>query len=276
MTPPSVLAAAEEAAACATALLDAGRLGAAREQFQVALELAESVVGPDAVELVPLLNGIGVVGKYHGDFDEAEAAYCRALAILDSADTSLDLLRAGLLHNIAGLAHACGDATAAEPIARDGIALRRRLAGDRSPELAADLAAFAAILVDLDRLTEAHTILTEVLERYEEVHDHLEVAVTLHNLGSLEHRSGAFAAAVVTLTRAVGLKERALGPDHPDVAISHHNLAAAQLELGHVAAARRSLQTAIGILSGKVAEDHPTLASCRARLNRLAAPPDES
>lgn len=250
-----------------------GLLSEARREFHHALALAEQEPAVDPLNLVPLLNDIGVIGKYRGDFDEAGSAYRRALGIVNERGSDQVALRASLLHNIAGLAHARGEAVAAESVAREGIALRTSSAATNPLELAADRAALAAILVDLRQPDEARDLLTEVIAVFEQSYgpEHYEVAVALHNLGSLEHRSGDYEAAAATLDRAAKIKRLALGSDHPDLAVTLHNLACAQTELGQVRDATESLREAITLLTDVVASDHPTLNSCRARLIRLAA-----
>lgn len=253
-------------------LLRSGRYGPARRVLVAALRIAETDLGDDARELVRILNGLGLVGKYSGDFTGSELAYRRALRLVrpDQRD-----VRASLLHNLAGVLHARGDAAAAEPIAREGIALRGPgLDLDRT----ADEAALAAILIDLSRLTDARELLTRVLVAYERAYgdEHYEIGVTLHNLSSLEFRLGHHAEAAGLLDRAVRLKENHLGPYDPDLAITLHNLGCCQATLGQVNAATTSFRRALGLLRGNVASDHPTLRSCERRLAELELSPTRS
>lgn len=248
-------------------------LSEARREFHRALALAEEDRSLDPLSLVPLLNDIGVTGKYRGDFDEAASAYDRALKVVDTGEVGTAVLRAMLLHNIAGLAHARGEPAAAESAAREGIALRLAAATVEPLDLAADQAALAAILVDLGQVLEAQELLTRVLRVFESTYgpEHYEVGVTLHNLGSLQHRCGNFKSAATTLTRAVKIKRAVLAPSHPDLAISLHNLACAQAKLGHNHRAAESLREVLTLLSGSVADGHPTLLSARNRLSSLSS-----
>jgi tetratricopeptide (TPR) repeat protein len=250
-------------AACARGeeLLRSGRYAHARRLFIAALRIAENDLDEDAPEVVPILNGLGLVGKYTGDFSRSELAYRRALRIAEEPE-----LRAGLLHNLAGVLHARGDAAMAEPIARAGIALR----GPGSERLA-DEAALAAILIDLSRLTDARAILAATLAEYERTYgpDHYEIGVTLHNLGSLEFRLGHHAEAADLLGRSVRIKENHLGGYDPDLAITVHNLGCAQAALGQSKVAIASFRRAISLLTGAVEPHHPTLLSCHQRLALL-------
>ncbi len=64
-------------------LRDAGRYRVALPLLQEALALAEGAFGPDSLEAAAVLNQLGLLGKSDGRFDEAEAAYRRALAIFE-------------------------------------------------------------------------------------------------------------------------------------------------------------------------------------------------
>jgi tetratricopeptide (TPR) repeat protein len=246
----------------------AGDYPAAADVLRCAIDEAEPVLGPDAFELVVPLNELGLVGKASGEFTEAERVYVRALAIHDGHGRSNTTDTAVILHNLAGLAHARGDAGTAQPLARRGIAVRLQL-GDLDPVgLAADRAALAAILIDLGQLAEARAVLTEILAGYERDPgpNRYEIAVTLHNLGALQFREASFADAEATLVRAHRLKSEALGRRHPDLAITLYNLACCQEQLGKRLAARRHLKRAVRVLAGVVDDNSPILAACRNKL----------
>ncbi len=68
-------------------LRDAGRYGEAKPLLVEALALAEESFGPDSMEVAAALNQLGMLGKYDGHFDEAEAAYRRALRITEQSVT---------------------------------------------------------------------------------------------------------------------------------------------------------------------------------------------
>lgn len=213
------------------------------------------------------LNALGIAGKQRGDFDAAAAAYRQALTIIDrmTGDPGADDVRATLLHNRAGLAHAAGDPAAAEPLARAGLALRLATSGDPLA-VATDRAALAAILVDLGRFAEARELLAAVIGEFERRQETYELAVALHNLGSLEHKVGQQAAALGHLQRSLDLKHRQLGHDHVDLAITWHNLGCVQAASGRAVEAAASFEQALRLLAPAVAPDHPTLLACRRRL----------
>jgi tetratricopeptide (TPR) repeat protein len=233
--------------------------------------------GAGSAELAACFNELGMIGKYSGRFTEAEAAYLQAMAILKRRGEIASANVASLLHNLAGLAHAKGEPATAEPLARRGLALRQALPNPHPRSLAEDRAALAAILVDLGRLSEAGEILGDVLGSYEQTYGpvHYEIAVTLHNLGSLQFRQRDWALARQTLLRASAMKAAVLGPHHPDIAITLHNVACCELELGERDCAITCLRQAIEILTPVVSTTHPTLVACVAKLNQTLSPDAE-
>jgi tetratricopeptide (TPR) repeat protein len=129
----------------------AGDYPGAADLLRVAVADVEAGYGPDAVELSTLLNELGIVGTYSGNFVEAEAVYRRALAIEDRARCAAGLNAANILDNLAGLAHARGEPEAALPMALRGIGIRTAPPEPDPGGLAEDRAALAAILIDLGR-----------------------------------------------------------------------------------------------------------------------------
>jgi tetratricopeptide (TPR) repeat protein len=227
------------------------------------LRTAVEACGPDTTEMTTLLNELGMVGKYAGDFAAAEDAYRRALTIEQRAGRGAGPDAAAILHNLGGLAHARGRPAAALPLALRGISIRSALPEPDPAGLAADRAALAAILIDLGRHDEARRALLDLIDSDAPRPD---VAAALHNLGSLQFREGDAAEAAATLRRAVRLKTDELGPRHPDLAVTLHNLACCLRKLGLHRQARQNLKEAVAILDGRVAPDHPTLVACRRKL----------
>jgi tetratricopeptide (TPR) repeat protein len=260
----------------ARALRMAGSYRSAGTCLQRAIARYEVRPEVDPVGLGVALNEFGMIGKYSGDFDEAERAYLGALRLFERCGPGGDSGRAAtVLHNLGGLAHARGRFVEAAAFARRGIAVRESSGGIGSAQLIDDRAALAAILVDLGHLDEARAVLVGVIAQREALThaDPFEVAVALHNLGSLQFRSGLVTEARQTFERTFALKRATLPPGHPDLAITLHNLACCLERLGEPAAATHHLRRGVDVLAPVVADDHPTLAALRAKLDRHRCPP---
>ncbi|MEV6282739.1 tetratricopeptide repeat protein [Kribbella sp. NPDC051770] len=248
---------------------DLRRAGRYREATAVLREVLERAVA--GIESVAALNELGIVMKYTGDLDEAQRLYEEAVRILDAHRLRESAQAADLLHNLAGLAHSRRELEAAEALARAGIRVRLRLRPADSLTVSRDRAAFAAILVDAGRPSEAVEVLNEVREVYVSIYGpvHHEIAVVLHNLGSAHAVLGDYDAAADCLQEAVAMKERVLGGTHPEIATTLHNLACVQLAHARRQPASANLERCVAILASTVNPDHPTLVSARRRLDAI-------
>jgi tetratricopeptide (TPR) repeat protein len=243
-----------------------GDYAAAERVLRQALATADG--DPLAVDA---LNGLAVLYKYMGRFDDAEPLLRRALEVAERAE--LPDVKATLLHNLGGLAHARGDYHAAEAPARQAAEIRQATCGPDHPAVAADRAALAAIVDALGRTDEAQALLRDALAAFERAHgpDHYEIAVTCNNLGAIAHRRGDLDEARRLYRQALTIKRRLLGDRHPDVAVSLNNAAAVELDAGSPDRAERLLNDAIAILHAAVEPGHPTLAAARANLAGVQA-----
>ena len=235
----------------------------ARALVDECIEQAAQLHGPAHPEVAAGWNLRGVVAKFTGRYDEAEAAYAQALARLGGeADAP-----AWLLHNLAGLACARGDFARAEATARAALAKR-----DGDPlGAASDRAGLADALAGLGRPREAAAAYREAIDAYEAAGraQHPEVACFLQNLADALADAGDGDEAVRCYRAAIARKEACYGPDHPEVGAALASLAGLLAEQGSPEAAplaRRAVAIAASLDEG-----HPLRAGCEAVARRLAA-----
>jgi tetratricopeptide (TPR) repeat protein len=172
-------------------------------------------------------NAHGVVCKALGELDRAERSYERALRIVAEAGRVPDGIRAALLHNVAGLAHAASDARRGLPHALAALALRAVARPADEVAVAIERAAVAPLLMDIGGDAAALVLLNQAratLCRQQPL-DVYEVAVIDHNLGVLARRRGDLADAADRLGRAVAGKAASRGATHPDLAVTRSCLA---------------------------------------------------
>ncbi|WP_256105962.1 tetratricopeptide repeat protein [Streptomyces sp. ODS05-4] len=224
----------------------------------------------DAEDVVTLCNELGVVLKYSGKFDAAAGFYGKALGLLSGAN-SLEL--ATIHHNIAGLAHARGDHAAAEGPARRAVAVRTDVLGPDHPDVAADCAALAPILLELGAAEEAESLLRRAVEIFESTFgaEHYEVGISVGNLAAVMHQAGRTAEAESHYRRSLSILESVLGTRHPELAPVLYNFAQMIVE-ADPDGAREALERArVSLVSAHVEESHPTLVSINSSLDELKA-----
>ncbi len=248
-----------------------GRYEESEHLLSSALAVAEDAPVRYGSELFELCNELGILFRYAGRFDHAAAFYNRARTLLRQAGAPEGAAMASVLHNIGGLAHARGDFAAAEEPARRAVHMRVQLLGENSVEVAADKAALAAVLTDLDRLDEAEDLLTEALAVIEEHHGphHLETGMALGNLAALHYKQGRHDRAETGFDRCLFIKERHLGPSHPELAVTLNNLALSMRSREDLEGARHMWERALAILKGSVRDEHPLLRVVREALGGL-------
>lgn len=243
--------------------VERGEYAQARATYRRALGLARRRLGPDDEDTISALNGLGVVGKYTGQFGRAEHYYRLALAAMQRAGAGPFAL-ATLYHNLGGLEHARGRPERGEPHARRSVELRTRALGPAHVAVAADLAALAALLDAQDRFTEAEALYRRALVIFRRTHgpEHHELCVTYNNLGAIAHRRGRLKTAEKLYMLALTMKERLLGKRHPDVAMTLSNLGVLYADAGRPAAAARAYRRALAIFRRHLPERHPSIRTC--------------
>ena len=244
-----------------------GRLEAAHARLSAAIDVAEDRLGTDHPETGAALNAMGIVCKYAGRFEEAEAAYRRALAIVEatSGPASADAASVGHNsgHNSGGLAFDAGCYDVAEEPARRAVQIREAALGAEHPAVAADIAAWAAVVDALGRSDEAAARYHRALAVLEHVEGaDYDLAVLHNNLGVIAADRGESATAEEHDRVAMALKQRLLGCAHADVAVTLQNL-------GVLTGDRRLVQRALRIFEASLDVDHPKIRDCRAALRDL-------
>src|SRR5262249_59730025 len=106
----------------------------------------------------------------------------RAVAVLENRLGKSSPQATSLYHNLGGLEHAQGRFAEGEPFARKSVELRRLVHGDNHPDVAADVAALAALFDGQGKYDEAEMLYDHALSVFERFYgpEHFEIAVTLH------------------------------------------------------------------------------------------------
>ena len=250
----------------------AGDFAAAAARLSRVLDVASAAFGKASGAVVSAANALGVVHKYAGDFAAAQAAYARAVAAADGMGLAAGpLIRAGLLHNLGGLAHSRGDPQAGIPLAEEGLALRTDALGAAHPDVARDLNALGALYHLAGRYDDAGRAYRRALAVFEDCYgpDHFETAQACANLAVWHADRGQFAAAEAVGRRALAILEALLGPGDAEVGLTALNLAMAVAGQGRTAEAAALAGRAATILAARLPAGHPHLDAARQALDHL-------
>jgi tetratricopeptide (TPR) repeat protein len=248
-----------------------GAHAAADRGFQAALAEAKRAFGPDDLDVASIYNNLGVLRKYQGRYAEAAAYYRRARPLLEKAGDRAAL--ATLFHNLGGIDHARGRYAAGEPHARRSVALREAELGPDHVQVAADVAALAALVEARGRLDEAAALYERALGVFRRKlgATNAEVALNLSSLAGLRQRQGRTAEAERLFVQAVRLQERVFGRGHPEVAMTLNNFAFLAREQGQLRRATSLYRRALGAFSRVLGDRHPHTRLCRGNLRAILA-----
>ena len=209
-----------------------------------------------------LYNNLAVVHKQHGDLDEAEALYRRALGIREAQLGAEHPEVGGIVNNIANLLWARGRMDDAHAYFRRALGIFEQAYGVDHPHVALVLNNIAGALWERGKGEEAWPLHVRALAIREGAYgpDHPEVASSLANMALILVERGDYAGARALDERALAIREAAFGPEHPVVADNLSNLAHVRLRLGDLDAAEGLEARALGIRERAFGAEHPDVA----------------
>ncbi|MCE7010681.1 tetratricopeptide repeat protein [Kibdelosporangium philippinense] len=207
-------------------------------------------------------NVLGIVGKFTGEFDEAQAHYLRALELHE--DNPLGM--AAILHNLGGLEHERRRPEAGIPWAERGLEIRRNVRPPDHPDIAADLGALGSLYLSAGRLDDAEKAFRQAISIFTADY---EIAVVRGNLAHLQARQGRIEQAEDNYRAALAGKRKALGDDHPDIAVTAHNLGVLLFDAGRQAEGRELIEHALDLLTARFPADHPRVVAIARTLATL-------
>jgi tetratricopeptide (TPR) repeat protein len=207
-----------------------------------------------------LMEMFGATGADHavGDSVTARRLLDLQAASLDEAYRDRPELRAEMLEVLADGYDRLGLLDAAEPLAREALALRRRTAGPRHVDVAASLNLLGWILHEKGRSADAEALLREAvaIRRAAGPRYALDLARSLNDLGVVLSPLGHHAEAEGILDEALAIRRSSLGEAHRSVGITASNLAVARFHQGKVEDAIPVQELAVAALLQSVGADH--------------------
>jgi len=205
-------------------------------------------------------NAVGLTYLNLGRHEDAEPLLRTALDLRRSAGDSLDLAES--LNAIARLHHAKGDYTEARTAAEEGLAMRRRILGDRHPAVAESLHYVAAITNDQGDYPRAEALSRESLSirRAAFAGPHLRVAESLDGLSSALAAQGKLDEAEEAHRESLEILKRLYGSEHLQVAVNLSSLGRLLSSKGDHRPAEAVLREALPILRRELGDEHEQVA----------------
>lgn len=234
-------------------LIDAGRYAEAESQARRLLLLS-----PESNEGLDLL----VEALWRGGKAAHPETLQLATQALEREQAIGDRAAAAGLYNRANIQRAIGNRDAARSDFERALAIRERLFGPTSREVAQSLAGLAASYLDAGEIPRALQLFERAMAIRQQRNGPraAETAQAMNNVALVSRLSGNNARAATLLTEAIRIWERTKGPDHPHVGQALENLAAVYRALGQPARARPLLDRALKIKEQALGPMHPSLA----------------
>lgn len=239
----------------------ANRAAAEAEKARAAAESARAETEKVADYLVSLFSEADPENSRGREVTARELLDRGAARIRGELDET-PLVRARLLHTIAGVYQRLGLYNEARPLAVEALALREKELGANDLLVAQSLRMLAILEVELGDRDAAGERFRRVVEIREKAlgPDHPDVGDALGNLGFFLMQQKRFDEAQPMLERAVEIRRRTLGPDHPRVAPTLYNLALLHQTQKRYALAEPLHLQALAIDTAAHGEDHPAVA----------------
>jgi CHAT domain-containing protein/tetratricopeptide (TPR) repeat protein len=175
------------------------------------------------------------------------------------------------LYKQAGWLLAVGKWKEAVPLAEEALTIRRKLLGEKHPEVARSLSILGGRHHDLQQVRQAEACYLQARDVFKETlgEKHPDYAVTLNNLGSVYQDMGELTRSRPLLEQALGIYKETLGEKHAEYATSLNNLAMLYHRVGEYGLARPLFEQALTLRKEVLGRRHPSYAQSVDNLGRL-------
>lgn len=241
----------------------------ARELLQDALRVRERELGASNPALIETLTALGDATREHGDLDDAERHYQRALDLGLPQLGRENLQMATALAGLGALRIRQGQYAAAESLYREVIVIDTVVRRPGDLRIARNLRNLGTAIYSQGRYPEAESLYVRALRLQEQALGprHMDVASTLTNLGALAYMEERYADAEARYQQARDIYEAVLGTEHALVANIYNNLGETSWRLGRLEEAEALLRRALAVKERVLA---PTSTSLATTLSGLA------
>jgi tetratricopeptide (TPR) repeat protein len=254
-------------------LFDRGDYADAEPLVRRALEIRETILGPEHQDVMFSMNNLGNINWRLGRYAEAESLHQRVLVVRERTLSSDDPLIATTLNNLGLVYWNQGRYADAERAYGRSLAIRERALGPSDQLVASVLNNLALVYRNEGRYADAETLNKRSLAILETAlsPEAPQVALRLSNLGDLYTISGRYREAEPVLRRALAITEKALTPQHPQMAGILNTLGNLYQEQGRYAEAEPVYRLALAIREKTFPAEHPLVATSLTNLGLVYA-----
>jgi eukaryotic-like serine/threonine-protein kinase len=230
-----------------------------------AATLDRDLQGQPAVQM-RLLDIMALAYESMGAYDKSEGLFRRELVFRRAQGDQLAL--AATLKNLSETLRWRYQFPEAEQLARESIAIRRRLLGPEHVDVADSVNTLGMSLWQSGELAEAEVAFREALRIREKAQgpNQLDAAVHMSNLAGVLRQRGNYAESETLYRRVIAIRIQKLGEDHPRTATAMNGLGLALSSQAKFREAETVLRRALELRSRMLGESHPEYLLTKADL----------
>ena len=205
-----------------------------------------------------------------GRLKESRVAFEEALAI-QQRDLPEDDIAAMLYTNFAGVVSRFGDYEQSLTLNRKSLEIRKRVYGERSPNVAASIGNIAGALQDLKRYDEslAHTREALAIFRQTQPPRWMQIVILETNMAEMLLLMDRPKESESALRDALEIAGRIFGPDHQQIGLIRLNLGKALRAQARHADSETEIRAALAVFTQAFNGHHPFVGHARLELGRL-------
>jgi len=260
---------AEEATAFLASVLESfepaqahGSLVDTRQFLAQAVRRIRTELGTQPLVQATLLDVLGQVYQYRGQYAEADSLLDEALALRlrQLGPRHLDVAQSQF--HLAVLLERMGIYERSDSLYQAALATYRKQLGPTHPDVIYPLSSRASLLSSRGDFAAAESLFREILATYTEpLGDHLDIATSMLDLGQQLVEQQRYAEADSLFQEALAMRRRLVGDVHPTVANALDAVGWLALERGDLEAAEAAFVEAYDIRQMIFEEGHADLAS---------------
>ena len=215
--------------------------------------------------VVDWLGTLATVCEQGSYFSSAKLVVDLACTLLDNiSESTSDTLMKASIFDIGGTVHnSLGEYNQAKQLHEKALLIRRKIFGERHPDLATSYNYLASVYNNLGEYNQAKELHENalVIRKMNFGEDHDDIATSYNNLALVYHSLGEYNQAQELHEKALVIRKKIFGDVHADVATSYNNLALVYHSLGEYNQAKQLHEKAL-LIRGKIfGEHHPDLAT---------------
>ena len=236
-----------------------GLYAKARPLAEKAVELRQTVLGPEHLDTLRSMSVLGNVERKQGQFAEAEKIHRQVFDLRRRVLGPEHPETLSSMSDLGSVKQGQGQYAAAQKLHQDVLEVRRRTLGPEHADTLMSMHNLAGVELVQRHYGPAEKLYREVVDIRRRVlgSEHPDTLRSMHNVADVLYTQGQYAAAGKLHREVLEIRRRVLGPEHPDTLKSMHALAVLEWQQKRYPAAQELEQEVVEIQRRVLGAEHP-------------------